>query len=486
MQPIKSMSRQILAIEVRNDSLSGVLLNTGLKSSAVANCVHLPVASPSGNGEALTESLALLLEKINPSTADVVISVPPENALFRLLTVPFKEDVKIRQILPFELEPALPIGVDNLKIDYQKNVLGDHTEVLAAAMDQSVFDAFMNKVSAADIRPQLIVPGGFPLAGQIMAAEAQPDSTALFLDVGNEKATLFALRSGRIELVRCLPADLTDETGAEALSLRIRQTLAAWSDNVNEEIMPSVVYASGPGLEKPGRAENLTRALEMTVQLVDVSQWLSRVEVPAVVDWTPNLMNDALALAVLEAESTPCLNFHRISSPLRNYWSAYKPYIIGPAILLAAVIVIALSGVLMENHFLKKQVRALDDQMAQIFKSTFPDSRLVASPVDQMKSELNELKKGGSGSEQSAVQTRTIDVLLKISQSIPDNIDVVLSRMTIGANEVTISGETKDFNNVDEIKNRLEKDELFKEITIASANMDKSGSKVLFKLKIDL
>ena len=106
--------------------------------------------------------------------------------------------------------------------------------------------------------------------------------------------------------------------------------------------------------------------------------------------------------------------------------------------------------------------------------------------IVEWENELNELKKGGSGSEQSAVQTRSIDVLLKISQSIPDNIDVVLSRMTIGANEVTISGETKDFNNVDEIKNRLEKDELFKEITIASANMDKSGSKVLFKLKIDL
>ena len=204
------------------------------------------------------------------------------------------------------------------------------------------------------------------------------------------------------------------------------------------------------------------------------------------VAWAPNLMNDALALSVLEAEGTPCLNFHRISSPLRNYWSTYKSFIMGPAILMAAVIVIALAGVLMENYFLKKQVKALDAQMEQIFKSTFPGTPLRAQPLDQMQSELKELQKGGSGSEQSAVQTRSIDVLLTISQSIPDNIDVVLSRMTIGANEVSISGETKDFNSVDEIKNRLEKNNHFKEITIASANMNKSGSKVLFKLKIDL
>ena len=103
-----------------------------------------------------------------------------------------------------------------------------------------------------------------------------------------------------------------------------------------------------------------------------------------------------------------------------------------------------------------------------------------------MKSKLKEIKKGGSGSEQNAVQTRSIDVLLQISQSIPENVDVVLSRMTISADEVTVSGETTDFNTVDDIKNRLEKSESFKQITIASANMDKSGKKVLFKLKIDL
>ena len=102
-----------------------------------------------------------------------------------------------------------------------------------------------------------------------------------------------------------------------------------------------------------------------------------------------------------------------------------------------------------------------------------------------MKSKLKEVKKGG-GSEENAVQTRSIDILLLISQSVPENVDVLLSRMTITPDEVTVSGETTDFNTVDDIKSRLEKNEMFKQITIASANMDKSGKKVLFKLKIDL
>ena len=480
------MSRQILAIDIRNEALAAVLITKGLKSNTVMGSAHLPIRAQSEDGDALSQSLALLLEQLNPTAPNIVVSLPADHALFRFIKVPFKEDNKIRQILPFELEPTLPISTDNLKIDFQKSVSGDQTHVLAVAIDQSVFQNYMSKLTAANIRPQLVVPAGFPLVAQILAIEDQSEAKILFLDVGAEKTTLFALRSGRIEMVRNLPSAVGDETAMEALALRVRQTITAWSDISHDDAAAGMIYVSGPGFQDPGQVERLSQAIEIAVQSIDLRQWLPRVEIPDTVQWHPNLMNEALALAILEAEDKPCPNFHRISSPLRNYWSAYRPYIMVPAILLAMVLIIASGGVLLDNYYLKKRVDELDMKLEQVFKSTFPDTRLTAPPLDQMKSRLKEIKKGGSGSEQNAVQTRSIDVLLQISQSIPENVDVVLSRMTISADEVTVSGETTDFNTVDDIKSRLEKSETFKQITIASANMDKSGKKVLFKLKIDL
>ncbi len=480
------MSRQILAIDIRKDTVAAVLVNTGLKSNTVIASAHLTIDAPLEEDDALSDALVSLLEKINPATANVVVSLPADKALFRFLSVPFKEDNKIRQILPFELEPTLPVNVDSLKMDFQKNVAGDQAHILAVAMDRSDFQSFMDKLAAANIRPQLVVPGGFPLMAQIMAHEGQDTAKTLFLDVAAEKTTLYAMRSGRIEMVRSLSSGVGDEAAAEALALRVRQTLAAWSDTIQDEAPASAIYVSGPVLQEPGNVERLAQALETPLHDIDLHQWLPRVEIPDTVEWLPNLMNEALALAVLEAEGKPCPNFHRISSPLRNYWAAYRPFIMGPAILLSTVLIIAASGVLLENHHLQKQVDGLDAQLTQIFKSTFPDARLTVPPLDQMKSKLKELKKGGSGSEQNAAQNRSIDVLLQISQLIPESINVIFSRMTIGAGEVTVAGETSDFNSVDDIKNRLEKSELFKQITIASANMDKSGKKVLFKLKINL
>jgi len=480
------MSRQILAIDIRNETLTGVLITKGLKSNIVMASAHLPIRAQSEDDDALSQSLTLLLEQLNPTAPNIVVSLPADHALFRFIRVPFKEDNKIRQILPFELEPTLPISTDNLKIDFQKSVSGDQTNVLAVAIDQSVFQRYMSKLTTANIRPQLVVPAGFALIAQIMAIEHQSVAKALFLDMNADKSTLFAFRSGHIEMVRNLPSGVSDETAAEALALRVRQTIIAWSDITHDGAEPAVIYVSGPGLQNASRVQRLSQTTEIAVQSIDLHEWLPRLEIADAVDWQPNLMNEALALALLEAEDKPCPNFHRISSPLRNYWSAYRPYIMVPVILLAMVLFIASGGVLLDNYYLKKRVDQLDIQMEQVFKSAFPGTRLTAPPLDQMKSKLKELKKGGAGSEQTAVQTRSIDVLLKISQSIPETIDVVLNRMTIGADEVTISGETTDFNTVDDIKSRLENNESFKQITIASANMDKSGKRVLFKLKIDL
>jgi general secretion pathway protein L len=480
------MSRQILAIDIRSDAVTAVLIGTGLKSHTVLGSAHIPVAAQSEDADALSQSLGLLLERIKPTAPNVVVSLPADCVLFRFLHVPFKEDNKIRQMLPFELEPTLPIAVENLKIDFQKIVTGDQADVLAVAIDKSVLQNYLDKLSAANIRPQLVVPAGFSLIAQITDIERQSVAKALFLDVDAEQTTLFALRSGHIETVRSMLSGFGSAAAVEASALRVRQTIAAWSDLTRDDQEPLVIYASGPGLQDAGHADRLSQALEMEVQGIDLQQWLPRIEMNAEVDWHPNLMNEALALAILEAEQKPCPNFHRTSSPLRNYWSTYRPYVMVPAILLALILIIASSGVLIENHTLGKRVKALDAQLERIFMSAFPGTRLTAAPLDLMKSKLKGLKKSSTGSEKNVVQTRSIDVLLQLSQFIPDNIEVTLSRMTIGPDEVTVSGETAAFNTVDDIKSRLEKSELFKRITIASANMDKSGKRVLFKLKIDL
>jgi len=220
---------------------------------------------------------------------------------------------------------------------------------------------------------------------------------------------------------------------------------------------------------------------------VDLLAYLPKVEVPSRVDnYTPWLLDNALALALVEAGGRSCPGFHRSSSPLRDYWIAYRAYIKVPAVMAAIVLLLGMSGVLVDNYVLNKQVNRLDSAIIDIYTQIFPESTRIASAIaaEQTRSRIAELKKSGDGGQ--GAQKRNMDILLEISRLIPADQEVVLDRLMTGDGSVTVSGETPAFNVVDDIKSRLAGSPLFKQVTIASANMDKAGSKVRFKLKIDL
>lgn len=56
--------------------------------------------------------------------------------------------------------------------------------------------------------------------------------------------------------------------------------------------------------------------------------------------------------------------------------------------------------------------------------------------------------------------------------------------MVIDLDSVRVTGETDSFNTVDGLKNRLEPSDFFNNVTISSANRDKTGKRIRFELKL--
>jgi type II secretory pathway component PulL len=198
------------------------------------------------------------------------------------------------------------------------------------------------------------------------------------------------------------------------------------------------------------------------------------------------LMDNALALALLEAEGKGCPNFHRSSSPFKNFWTSYHSYISVPVSLLILALFLGMGGVILENVMLQKQVDKINTQMKAVFNSAFPDTKPLNDTLAHMKSRIKELQTGSSGTMQGGNSIKTIDILNEISRLIPKEVDVHFVRMVVGENAVTISGKASAFNIVNDVKSRLEQCQWFKQVEIASANMDKSGDTVSFKFTIGI
>ncbi len=57
--------------------------------------------------------------------------------------------------------------------------------------------------------------------------------------------------------------------------------------------------------------------------------------------------------------------------------------------------------------------------------------------------------------------------------------------MVVDQDGVQIRGTTDTFNTVDSIKKGLESSEMYRDVVIASANLDQSGKGVRFEIKMD-
>jgi general secretion pathway protein L len=391
-------------------------------------------------------------------------------------------------MLPYEIEPLLPYPADELAIDF--SVLDgkpseNQTEILAVAIEKSRLASFLADLSAVNVDPERVTVSGLALAVWI-GRNADPDQPFLCLDIAETFAALYVVAGDQVRLIRSFPLSTDPASRLRTIRNHIRVTLGAWSETGNLLEGPVELVLSGDGLESLS-LEEVGEGLSVALRKTDLGQELHLArEEPDDDAWDPVCMDGALALALAEIEGIEGLNFHRSQFPGKKVISRYGQNLVKSGALAGAVLVLMFASVIIQGYLMKRRLADLDQQIAAVFAETFPEVKRVTNPYQQMQINLQELQKNTGLAGESLPSVRSIDILKSISDSIPEDISVVIDRMVIGPDTILISGTTGAFNAVDEIKGFLERTTPFKKVTISSANTDRSGKEVNFQLKVDL
>ncbi len=483
------MSRKVIGLDIRSDSVSAVLVKSSLRETRIAASMTVPIQNDGPEPGGLHAALETVAATMDLTGADCAAAVPAELFSCRTLFVPFANAKKIRMVLPFELEPFLPHPAEDLTIDFAI-IAGtppqEQTEVLVAALEKARLAPFIADLTAAGLEPERVTMGGLATAVWIGRTAEPPETTSFCLDIGATSGALFAVSGAELRLVRSFP--LTPDAAARNRVLRniLRTTIGALEEMGIPRQVPIPLSVTGSGSRKAD-LESLAAGLPVTLQAADLTRRVgARAEVGELEDWEPTVMDGALALALAEIEGIECLNFHRGQFLGRKILSRYREQLTRTGLLAAAVLLLMFGSVLVQSHLYQRRLASLDLEMAEIFKRTFPDVKKVTDPYQQMQINLQGLRKSTPSTGDAVTEVRSIDVLKNISESIPDDIAVVFERMVIGSDSVLISGTTAAFNAVDDIKGRLERIAGFKKVTISSANTDRSGKEVNFQIKVDL
>jgi len=479
------MSRKILSLEIRESSIAAVLLDSGFKGSQLERQGYFPIQADKAGNDGIKDTLKTIVETFKPTGATCVLGISATLVSFRNLSLPFNDIKKIRQILPFELEPSLPTPVEELLFDFEAVKRDKHQELLTFSIKKTEIQRYQDLLGSVNLRPAVIMPAGYAAARFISTMTA--DSTDfLFIDSGEDNHTIYAVCSGNVRMVRTLPVAGEGNPVIHNLEATMQRTFTALHESRGIAVNPSVVFSAGPQAPLLAAGNGSSTLLGVPVKSIDDLRSFPRLQGALDTnDWQSGRLDIALALALMETETVTGVNFSTQRSTIQHYWGEYRKNIIFSAVLIVLALMIALGVQILAVNAKQERLAELDRQIETVFKDTFPAVTRVVDPLQQMQVKIKETGDNSIGFDLTGARVRVIDILNALSRQIPSAADVKINRMVVGTDNVVLSGNTDNFNTVDDIKGKLEEADLFKSVTISSADLEKSGNRVRFKLKLE-
>ncbi len=508
------MPEMILGLDIGDAAVKAVL--AARKGRADAYVLAFETV-PLGNDVDLDAALKKIAVAIRPQmSADVrcVVSLPPSDVMFRQITLPFRDENKIRKTLPFELESVLPLPIEEVVVDYVPMPVEG---LLAAACNKekirkmiAAVEANLAPVAAIDIASAaLTLPILEQKAGQ---------AAGLVLDVGElssvavfyEKNAIVQIRSfdfGGDAITQALAQDLSCEP-QEAEQIKIRASYGSHIDHTREACrkfcvalantveflklhetlhasVAQITISGGGAMFLPLR-ESLEKAFSAPVDRLDLlGPAHSEIDENLKNTYAPQMMNTALATVKRAFTSRKSFNFRQGDFAAKNILGDFRTQLKWGAMVAGILIVLAVVDQVLDYQLQSQKASALKNQISQIFKKHYTPTAVMVDPVAQLKNKLAEDKKMygiDSGSSSASV----IGLLKEISGLIPSALDIVVTHFHYENNGVLVKGEAKKIDDITAVKNELMKSKLFKTVTVGSTRLGKEGAKVDFDLRIEL
>lgn len=496
------MAGKTLGIDIDSDSVTGVQVEEGLRGYYVTGCERVMIEEAGG----LDEALKTLSEQTDLKADRCISSIPGEHVSYRNLQMPFTDTKKIRHTIAFELETMVPFPIEDLIVDFTIIDQSDQSEILAASVRRRYISEYLTHLQSHGIDPDILDVRGVPMVLWLLRQEGIPDN-GLLLEMGLKINTMVLYLNRRIGLIRTLPfsdgliaqtmssAPTGNHGGTQAaeqvescLSIfctDIQNTLHTYGCQSNREVVPEKVFVTGSGSLYPDTESLLERFLDIPVERINVIKD-KRVHMGEDVAllWNPGIMDSALALALRDNKQGLGFNFRRDEFEIRKRYFRLKKEIQKAAVFLLVILSLLTADLGVDYYFLKKRYRMLDKQITGIFRQTLPDVKRIVDPVHQMRVKINEIKKSALSLPGISGDRKVLDLLRDISLRVPGSLDVKVTRMVVDPEVVQVKGETDTFNTVDIIKKGLEPSEYFSAVTISSANLDRSGERVQFEIKL--
>jgi Tfp pilus assembly PilM family ATPase len=500
------MPRTIIGIDISEETLAAVHVKSLMQGYQVIGCTAVPITEAGG----ISFALRAICEEIDPKGSACNSVIEDGHVTFRNLSMPFTDLKKIRQTLAFELETMMTSSADTHLVDFiDVDRINSQTGLIAGSVSKTYIAEHLSTFESLGIEPEILDIRNLPLANQILMQQNSPENCML-LYLGSKQSSIILLLEKKIVLIRHLPfngkgliavasqAAKRDkeappfdfpayEAGLKLMCRSINLSLHAFKGETGNNIHPEKVFITGPGALIKETAEIVNRELALPVSPFDLQKTADNIQLGQHLAsiYNPALMDNALALAIRDNKKAKGFNFRREEFQVKTQLVKVKKELIHASVFLFIILALLAVNWIVDFRDLSKRTAELDSQVKGIFTQTFPEITKIVDPIHQMNTKISELKNVSGAAPGMNLGRRVLEILNDISKRVPKDLEVIVDRMVVDQEGIQIRGTTDNFNTVDAIKKGLESSEMYNEVVIASANLDKSGKGVKFAIKMD-
>jgi general secretion pathway protein L len=512
---------RILGLDLGSHSVKAALIETTLRGYTLKSLTVVPTPAEGERNARLAAAVESLGTQVLLGVDTVVVSMPGVAIATHAVSLPFSDPKKIDSTLGFEVEGQLPFDLESAIFDYQVAYADDSgAQLSVGVVKKDELRWLLEILKGARIDPRIVTHPAlvYPSLLAAMPGGGPGDEAVAVVDLGHERTNVATgSPGGAVEFARTFSGGGEDLTRALSREFQIpladaaswKETHGAVGDEVvgpdaeraagafNRALQPVLrelrptfkAYSSrarrpigqvllcGGTARLRGLSTQLTRHLCIPTQLLELPPQTTEIASAERLDAA-----QAIALALRGHASgarAPRFNLRRGEFAFKSDFDFMTDRLGRLAAYASTLFVLMVAGGVVRNAVLEGREKQVDAQFCEATQRVF--GKCEKDPTIALA-----LLKGQESAAAGVPRRSATTLLAELSQRVPTTLKVKMDQVAIDLDRISMRCEGTESKDMEDLITALKQYRCFKEIKEGKLEKSKDGSKVTFRLEVQV
>lgn len=474
-----------LGIDIGTTAVKVAAIRTAYRKVQLVGMASVEVVQVGGVAEAVTMAVRAVMGDERGVGDAIATSIEGSRGIVKVVGLPASAAKQIGEVLPFELESSLPFDLAEAVYDHRllpglRERKGEELAVLVGVAKTADVASRIELVKGAlGVEPERVGLGAFPIANLVPTVPALAEGVVAVVDLGTVSSDIVILSGGEPLFGRTVGLGTKGLPGtAPKLARELRTTIAAHRAQGGEP--PTRVFLCGGGAYVSGAEAFLSSALELPVEKLPVPN----LEAPAL---TPEhaatiaRFAKAIGLAAGLGARPAGLNLRQGPLAFERGMAWIKDRVPLLAGLAAVILVSFLFSAWAQLYAKSKEKAVLEAALATVSKEVLGEETSSAARAKELLGQQTALS-----DEDPLPHADAFDVMVKLSEQIPQSITHDIEDLDVQKNHVVVTGIVPTVADAEQIKSNLKNERCVVDPKIKNMSLMVGESRQKYVLEFDL